>query len=92
MEEEILKQFMSVLTNGSWVVFSGLGIFLGYKLAMTSVISYSVIKVATRLMDCWERKYLRKKRFMSLITAANMTYPLTDKEWEILINRVKQEK
>lgn len=89
MEEEILKQFMSLLAGGAWAAVGGFGAFLAYKLAMTSVISYSVVRVFSKIVDAWAQRHLNEQRFMSLIASAGLKYPLTDQEWDILQNRVK---
>lgn len=92
MGDEVLKQLMTLLAGSSWIAFSGFGAFLAYKLAMTSVISYSAIKILSKGMDAWSQRNLSEQRFMFLIAASGMKYPLTDKEWDILQDRVKESK
>ena len=89
---EITKDMLVTIVTGGWIAFAGFGVFLAYKLAFTGLVSWTVIKSISKIIDavCRPKAEASDKYLLRLASAAGMTPPLSLAEWEDLISRVKK--
>lgn len=87
---EALKEVVGLFETGGWVAFSGFGIYLGYKLAFTTVICYSVLNVIRKIIDYLQSKRDMDQKLIQLANNAGMSWPLTFDQWNTLNERVKK--
>lgn len=95
-----MNELFSTLQGGAWMAFAGFGTYLAYKIAMTTIISVSMLKLCTKIIDLIASKQKRQddvtpvppgltyQRMLQLITAAGMKYPITSEEWDEIFRRV----
>ena len=90
MTMEMLREVMGMFQTGGWIAFSGFGLYLGYKLAFTTVICYSIVNVIRKIIDYLQSRHDLDQKLIQLANNAGMSWPLTLEQWEVLNLRVKQ--
>lgn len=84
-----MDELIKLLTTGGWVAFSGFGVYLAYKLSITAIISYSVVKVCMKIVDFLVDGRKQDGQIRELCAAAGKSWPLSPYEWQEIIERVR---
>ena len=85
-----MDELIKLLMTGGWVAFSGFGVYLAYKLSITAIISYSVVKVCMKIVEFLVDGRKQERQLMELCAAAGKSWPLSPYEWDEIIQRVRQ--
>ena len=97
---EIVQDITKLLADGGWVAFAAFGAFLAYKLAFTSILSVSVLKLGIRIVNYAqakkesEQKAIQAKaeseqKLLQIAANAGMSWPLTLAQWDEINTRVR---
>lgn len=84
-----MDELITLLTTGGWVAFAGFGVYLAYKLCITAIISYSVVKVCMKIVDFLVDGRKQEKQIRELCAAAGKSWPLSPYEWQEIIERAR---
>jgi hypothetical protein len=88
---EIVQDITKLLADGGWVAFAAFGAYLAYKLAFTSVISITVLKLAIRVVNYLQSKRDHDQKLIQIAASAGLSWPMTIEQWEEINRRVKPE-
>ena len=87
---EILQDILKLLSDGGALAIWGLGVFLGYKLAFTTIISLSIVNVFKKIIEYMHVRSNNDQKLVQLAAKAGMTWPLSMDEWLELNKRVEK--
>lgn len=65
---DLLNDLINLIKDGGWIAVVGFGIFLAYKISMTSIISYSLVKIVTKVIDAYHRETDRQEALRAKTT------------------------
>lgn len=87
---ESYREIIDLFSTGGWLAFSGFGVYLGYKLAFTTVVCYSIVNVVKKIIEYLQSRRDMDQKLIQLANNAGLSWPLTLEQWELLNIRVKQ--